>query len=105
MASGRDGGQQGSGPLPGSQLVIGSERANIRVNAVSPGPIDTPGLRGFLGIGAETDQMLAYFVQSIPLGRVGSPEDMAKAVLFIASDDSSFLTCTELFVDGGMAQI
>jgi NAD(P)-dependent dehydrogenase (short-subunit alcohol dehydrogenase family) len=49
--------------------------------------------------------MLAYFVQSIPLGRVGSPEDMAKAVLFIASDDSSFLTGTELFVDRGMAQI
>ncbi len=77
----------------------------IRVNAVSPGPIDTPGLRSSLGDGPQVGEVLSYFVQSIPLGRIGLPEDIAKAVLFLASDESSFLTGTELFVDGGMAQV
>ncbi|MBB3386222.1 MULTISPECIES: SDR family oxidoreductase [unclassified Rhizobium] len=77
----------------------------IRVNAVSPGPIDTPGLRDSLGSGPQVGEVLSYFVQSIPLGRIGLPEDIAKAVLFLASDDSSFITGAELFVDGGMAQV
>jgi NAD(P)-dependent dehydrogenase (short-subunit alcohol dehydrogenase family) len=77
----------------------------IRVNAVSPGPIETPGL-GNLGL---TQQQLGDFktnlVSAVPLGRMGTPDEIAKAVLFLASDDSSYVTGAELFVDGGMAQI
>lgn len=75
----------------------------IRVNAVSPGPIETQGLSDLLAsadIGKERLQMLAT---SVPLGRLGAPEEIAKAVVFLASDDSSYVTGTELFVDGGFA--
>jgi NAD(P)-dependent dehydrogenase (short-subunit alcohol dehydrogenase family) len=75
----------------------------IRVNVVSPGPIDTPGLQGLND--ATSDQLTAAFAGSIPLGRTGRPDDIAKAVSFLASDESSFITGTELFVDGGLAQI
>ncbi len=77
----------------------------IRVNAVSPGPIETQGLSDLLAsadIGKERLQMLAT---SVPLGRLGAPEEIAKAVVFLASDDSSYVTGTELFVDGGFAQV
>lgn len=73
----------------------------IRVNAISPGPIDTPGIRSLEG----GEQSQARSTAAIPLGRLGDPDDIAKAVVFLASDDSSFMTGTELFVDGGMAQI
>jgi NAD(P)-dependent dehydrogenase (short-subunit alcohol dehydrogenase family) len=71
----------------------------IRVNAISPGPIDTPGLDG---LGHDLKQGLAA---AVPMGRLGSPDEIAKAVVFLASDDSSYVTGIELFVDGGMAQI
>ncbi len=78
---------------------------NIRVNAVSPGVIPTPGY-ALLGL---TPAQVAEFVelqrQNIPLGRIGTPDEVAKAVVFLASDDSSYVTGIELFVDGGMAQI
>ena len=77
----------------------------IRVNAVSPGPIDTPGLHDLVastGAGAQRLQMLAT---SVPLGRLGTPDEIAKAVVFLASDDSSYITGTEVFVDGGFAQV
>lgn len=77
----------------------------IRVNAVSPGPIDTPGLNDLVastGAGAERLKALAT---GVPLGRLGSPDEIAKAVVFLASDDSSYVTGTELFVDGGFAQV
>jgi NAD(P)-dependent dehydrogenase (short-subunit alcohol dehydrogenase family) len=77
---------------------------NIRVNVVSPGPIDTPGLRGLHGA-TSVEQLNAAYSSSVPIGRVGQPEDIAKAVSFLASDDSTFITGTELFVDGGMAQV
>jgi NAD(P)-dependent dehydrogenase (short-subunit alcohol dehydrogenase family) len=77
----------------------------IRVNAVSPGPIDTAGLRELLGDSPEGQQRKDSFAQIVPLGRLGSPEEIAKAVLFLASTDSSYVTGTELFVDGGMAQV
>jgi NAD(P)-dependent dehydrogenase (short-subunit alcohol dehydrogenase family) len=77
----------------------------IRVNAVSPGPIDTPGLSELLGDSPEGQQRKDSFAQTVPLGRLGSPEEIAKAVLFLASSDSSYVTGTELFVDGGMAQV
>ncbi len=77
----------------------------IRVNVVSPGPIETPGLNG-LGANAEqTAQFKAAMISAVPLGRMGTSDEIAKAVSFLASDDASFITGIELFVDGGMAQI
>ena len=81
----------------------------IRVNAISPGPIDTPGLRGFVSnftpTEKQTEQVRASIISSVPLGRMGTPDEVAKVVSFLASDDSSFITGIELFVDGGMTQI
>lgn len=78
----------------------------IRVNAISPGPIDTPGLRnGVKGLRIPEDQFKKSMGSTIPLGRLGTPNEVAKVVLFLATDDSSFITGIELFVDGGIAQI
>jgi NAD(P)-dependent dehydrogenase (short-subunit alcohol dehydrogenase family) len=77
----------------------------IRVNALSPGPTDTPILDGLAPSKAEVDQVKAGLASQVPLGRMGTPDEIAKAALFLASDDSSFLTGIELFVDGGMAQV
>jgi NAD(P)-dependent dehydrogenase (short-subunit alcohol dehydrogenase family) len=77
----------------------------IRVNVVSPGPIDTEGLRELVGSTAAGQDRLKNFGSLIPLGRLGSPDEIAKAVVFLASEDSSFVTGIELFVDGGLAQI
>lgn len=79
----------------------------IRVNAISPGPIDTPGLRAaFSGLGQSEDQIKAgLLITSVPLGRMGTPDEIAKVVSFLASEESSFITGIELFVDGGIAQI
>ena len=77
----------------------------IRVNAVSPGSTDTPGLNDLLAsspVGEERRKMISAIV---PLGRFGTPDEIAKAVVFLASDDSSYITGTELFVDGGFAQV
>ena len=77
----------------------------IRVNAVSPGVVPTPGY-DLLGLTKEQIQgFIEVQLQGIPLGRVGIPDEVAKAVVFLASDDSSFVNGIELFVDGGMAQI
>jgi NAD(P)-dependent dehydrogenase (short-subunit alcohol dehydrogenase family) len=77
----------------------------IRVNAISPGPIETPGIRG-LGSSAEVEQQLADALTTmIPLGRMGRADEVAAAAVFLASDQSSFTTGAELFVDGGFAQI
>jgi NAD(P)-dependent dehydrogenase (short-subunit alcohol dehydrogenase family) len=79
------------------------KRRKVRVNVISPGRIDTPGLRGL----AQTDSagLNERFRDQIPLGRVGQPEDIVGAVAFLASDDSSYITGIELFVDGGLAQV
>ncbi|MBI3760164.1 MAG: glucose 1-dehydrogenase [Deltaproteobacteria bacterium] len=77
----------------------------IRVNAVSPGGTDTPGLDGLGRTEADKQQLKSALIASIPMGRLGSPDEIAKAVVFLASDDSSYVTGIELFVDGGMAQI
>jgi NAD(P)-dependent dehydrogenase (short-subunit alcohol dehydrogenase family) len=77
----------------------------IRVNAVSPGATDTPALNGLGRTEAEKQQVKAGLMASIPMGRLGTPDETAKAVVFLASDDSSYITGIELFVDGGMAQI
>ncbi|GLY93721.1 SDR family oxidoreductase [Actinoplanes sp. NBRC 103695] len=79
----------------------------IRVNAVSPGTIETPGLNGALegAAGDQAEQVKQFLVSRIPLGRIGTPDDVADAVLFLASDQSRFVTGTELFVDGGTVQV
>jgi NAD(P)-dependent dehydrogenase (short-subunit alcohol dehydrogenase family) len=77
----------------------------IRVNAVSPGAIDTPGLSDLLASSEAGEQRKKMISTSVPLGRLGTPDEIAKAVVFLASDDSSYITGTELFVDGGFAQV
>ena len=73
----------------------------IRVNAVSPGFIDTPPWHA----SEEGKQFMKIFSNSIPFGRFSTPDEVAKAVVFLASDDSIYVTGTELFVDGGFAQV
>jgi len=77
----------------------------IRVNAISPGPIDTEGLRELLGSSEAGKERLKNIGTTVPLGRLGTPDEIAKAAVFLASDDSSFVTGIELFVDGGFAQV
>jgi NAD(P)-dependent dehydrogenase (short-subunit alcohol dehydrogenase family) len=77
----------------------------IRVNAVSPGSIDTPGLSELFGSSETGQQRLKMISNIVPLGRLGRPEEIAKAVVFLCSDDASYITGAELFVDGGFAQV
>jgi NAD(P)-dependent dehydrogenase (short-subunit alcohol dehydrogenase family) len=77
----------------------------IRVNAVSPGSIDTPGLSDLLASSPAGEQRKQMIASMVPLGRLGTPDEIAKAVVFLASDDSSYVTGVELFVDGGFAQV
>jgi NAD(P)-dependent dehydrogenase (short-subunit alcohol dehydrogenase family) len=79
----------------------------IRVNAISPGVIDTPGLASLLASAAPGagDDRESLTISNIPLGRSGTPDEIAKAVVFLASDESSYVTGAELFVDGGFAQV
>jgi NAD(P)-dependent dehydrogenase (short-subunit alcohol dehydrogenase family) len=77
----------------------------IRVNAVSPGPISTP-LYGKLGLpAAELDKMAGAILGQIPAGRYGEPSEIAKAVVFLASDESKFTVGSELVIDGGMSNL
>ncbi len=71
----------------------------IRSNVVSPGPINTP------LASKQSADVIARIVSTVPMGRMGEPDEVAKVALFLASDDSSFVTGIELFVDGGRAQI
>jgi NAD(P)-dependent dehydrogenase (short-subunit alcohol dehydrogenase family) len=77
----------------------------IRVNAISPGSIDTPGFGELIGSSETGRQRLKALSNVVPMGRLGRPEEIAKAVVFLASDDASFITGVELFVDGGIAQV
>jgi NAD(P)-dependent dehydrogenase (short-subunit alcohol dehydrogenase family) len=77
----------------------------IRVNAVSPGATDTPGLDHLLASSEAGQQRRKMISSAVPLGRFGTPDEVARAVVFLASDDSSYVTGTELFVDGGFAQV
>ncbi|BBY93001.1 oxidoreductase [Mycobacterium gallinarum] len=76
----------------------------LRVNTVIPGPVETPGLTGLAPSGQE-QALLDAEASRVPMGRVGRPEEIAAAVLFLASDESSFMTGTEVFVDGGERQV
>lgn len=73
----------------------------IRVNTVVPGPTDTPGLRGLAPHPEQAARLLDQLAAGVPLGRLGTTDEIANAVLFLASDQSSFVTGSELFVDGG----
>ena len=77
----------------------------IRVNAVSPGSTDTPGLRELFASSETGQERKKMISQAVPLGRLGTPDEIAKAVVFLASDDASYVTGAELFVDGGIAQV
>lgn len=78
--------------------------SGIRINVVSPGPIRTPGLGGL--VSEEHRQgLFDALAAEVPLGRLGEPEEVGKAVVFLASDDASFINAAEIYVDGGLAQI
>lgn len=85
--------------------TTGLKNRLIRVNAISPGPIDTEGLRKAMDSSGMGEQMKQGISASVPLGRLGEPEEIAKVALFLASSDSSYITGIELFVDGGFAQV
>jgi NAD(P)-dependent dehydrogenase (short-subunit alcohol dehydrogenase family) len=80
--------------------IVDLKERDIRVNVLSPGYTATPGLSHFL-----TDKEKASAIASVPLGRIGTPDDLGKAAVFLASDDSAYITGIELFVDGGAVQI
>ncbi|WP_454020849.1 SDR family NAD(P)-dependent oxidoreductase [Azospirillum sp. Marseille-Q6669] len=86
--------------------ILDLKDRGIRVNTLSPGPIRTPGLVELAGPDAAQQQGLVdYLATQVPLGRVGDPDEIARAAVFLASDDSSFVNGVELFADGGMAQV
>ncbi len=89
-----------------SRVLASELRENkIRVVSVAPGPIETP-IYGKLGMPQEAvEEMGAGFAQQVPLGRFGSADELAKSVLFLASDDASFVNGVELEVDGGLSQV
>ena len=92
-------------PCAGSWTLDRKERG-IRVNVVSPGPVKTPGLVELAGPDAAQQQgLLDCMATQVPIGRVADPDEIAKAVAFLASDDSSFVTGAEFFVDVGQAQV
>ncbi len=85
--------------------ILDLKERRIRVNVVSPGPTETIGLNDVFGGGDQAQGIKDYLATQIPVGRVGRPEEIAKAALFLASDDASFINGAELFVDGGLTQI
>jgi NAD(P)-dependent dehydrogenase (short-subunit alcohol dehydrogenase family) len=84
-------------------LTVELKERGIRVNAVSPGPTDTRGFANFAGERGE--EFRAHLAEVIPVGRIGRPEEVASAALFLASGQSSFIAGIELVVDGGMSQV
>jgi len=89
--------------------TVDLKQRKIRVNAISPGPIDTPAsrlsLHGLVQSEQLSEQLKKNLASTVPLGRMGSPDEVAKVASFLASDDSSYVTGIELIVDGGAAQI
>jgi NAD(P)-dependent dehydrogenase (short-subunit alcohol dehydrogenase family) len=79
--------------------------SGIRVNTLSPGPVDTPIIDGQVGSPEAAEEFRKQAASVVPLGRIGRPEELAAAALFLASDESSFSTGTDLVVDGGMTQL
>ena len=108
------GGSSGIGLATGRRFVVRSfartwaaelKDRGIRVNVVSPGATDTPIIDGQFTSARDAAAAKAAFAEQTPLHRIGRPEELASAVLFLASDDSSFVTGIDLQVDGGLAQV
>lgn len=78
---------------------------NIRVNIVSPGPTLTPAMNAMAPTREALTGLVSYMTSMVPMGRIGEPDEIAKAVVFLASSDASFINGIELFVDGGLAQV
>ena len=85
--------------------TIDLRERKIRVNALSPGPIDTPALGHLASTKEQVSELKKNLTAGVPMGRMGTSDEIAKAAVFLASDDSSYITGIELFVDGGMAQV
>ena len=85
--------------------ILDLKGSGIRVNVLAPGPTSTPGLHGLAPDAEQDRQLTEAMIAQIPLGRMGRPEEVAAAALFLASDESSFVNGIELFADGGMAQV
>lgn len=85
--------------------ILDLKDRHIRVNAISPGVTETAGLNELFGGGDQAEGTKEFLAGQIPAGRIGQPEEIAKAVLFLASDEASFINGVELFVDGGQVQI
>ncbi|WP_225850750.1 SDR family NAD(P)-dependent oxidoreductase [Streptomyces sp. HPF1205] len=77
----------------------------VRVNAIAPGPIATPGLSGLAAEPEQAEALLGNLAAGVPMRRLGAPEEIAEAVLYLASPASSYVTGAELYVDGGASQI
>jgi NAD(P)-dependent dehydrogenase (short-subunit alcohol dehydrogenase family) len=85
--------------------IVDLKDRKIRVNVISPGPIETPGLKGAAPDAAGLEVMMDRMAAMVPLGRVGEPDEIAKTAVFLASDASSFVNGADIQVDGGWAQI
>jgi NAD(P)-dependent dehydrogenase (short-subunit alcohol dehydrogenase family) len=85
--------------------ILDLKGRSIRINAISPGPTETPGLRELADTPEGEQGLLVYLASQVPLGRVGSADEIAEVAVFLASDDASFVNGVELFVDGGLAQV
>ncbi|CAF1475243.1 unnamed protein product [Rotaria sordida] len=85
--------------------TVDLKERKIRVNALSPGAVDTPLLRSLGKNEEESQRLFAEWAAAIPMNRIATPDEIAKAAVFLASDDSSYVTGIELFVDGGLSQI
>jgi NAD(P)-dependent dehydrogenase (short-subunit alcohol dehydrogenase family) len=85
--------------------ILDLKGSGIRVNVLAPGSTSTPGWHGLAASEEANEEMIRFVEAATPLGRLGAPEEIAAAALFLASDDSSFVNGVEFFVDGGMAQI
>src|SRR5262249_26464932 len=85
--------------------ILDRKDRRIRANAISPGTTKTPGLQGLVSDDEQWRQLEQQLAAQVPAGRIGDPREIGRAAVFLASDDSSFVNGTELFVDGGMAQI
>jgi NAD(P)-dependent dehydrogenase (short-subunit alcohol dehydrogenase family) len=83
------------------QMAIEYAQRNIRVNAVAPGTIDTPMLHNVLTAQADPDALMGFLIKNHPVGRIGQPVEVANAIVFLASDEASFITGANLAVDGG----
>lgn len=84
--------------------ILDLKDRNIRVNVVSPGPTETPIMDSILSDKDQAKQFMDFVTAQVPLGRIGQPEEVASAVAFLASNDSSFVNGSEIFTDGGMVQ-